>query len=91
MEVKRPSDSWRNVFRYPKLLSGSGNNMRRRQKWFRGSCCNIFRHPKLLSGSGNNMRRRQKLFRAIDRIGVDIPGDDSPRPPPRQFGRFARM
>ena len=49
MEVKRPSDSWRNVFRYRKLLSGSVNNM----------------------------RRRQKIFRAIDRIGVDIPGDDS--------------
>ena len=49
MEVKRPLDSWRNVFRYRKLLSGSGNNM----------------------------RRRQKIFRAIDRIGVDIPGDDS--------------
>ena len=63
MEVKRLSDSWRNVFRYPKLLSGSENNM----------------------------RRRQKIFRAIDRIGVDIPGDDSPRPPPRQFGLQARM
>ena len=63
MEVKRPSDSWRNVFRYRKLLSDSGNNMR----W------------------------RQKIFRAIDRIGVDIPGDDSPRPPPRQFGLQARM
>ena len=63
MEVKRPSDSWRNVFRYRKLLSGSVNNM----------------------------RRRQKIFRAIDRIGVDIPGDDSPRPPPRQFGLQARM
>ena len=63
MEVKRSSDSWRNVFR----------------------------HRKLLSGSGNNMRRRQKIFRAIDRIGVDIPGDDSPHPPPRQFGLQARM
>ena len=63
MEGKRPSDSWRNVFRYRKLLSGSGNNM----------------------------RRRQKIFRAIDRIGVDIPGDDSPRPSPRQFGLQARM
>ena len=31
---------------------------------------------KILSDSENNMCRRQKIFRAIDRIGVDIPGDD---------------
>ncbi len=74
-----------------KSLRGYGNNVRLQQKGLRTPGVTYSDTRKLLSGSGNNMRRRQKIFRAIDRIGVDIPGDDSPRPPPRQFGRFARM